>query len=151
MDELFVEGPPPSMSPWATKPEASSGILEGSLALDDFMLQDLLSALERPGPRSHLVDHTSQHRVPPNIYPMFFRVPPVDDHIGILYNPRGIVTSAVVNDHRTVVKGLWESLMAAWHLKYHSSCLILFLQRFLMPDVDSQVALDALLKLMEEQ
>ncbi len=55
---LLVEGPPPSTSPWVVPQEEPQGTAGAALALDDYMLSELLYACKVPETRTRLLDST---------------------------------------------------------------------------------------------
>ncbi len=150
LDHLLVEGPPPSTSPWSLQPEEPQGSHGASLALDDHILMEILNAFQVPEPKSRIVDHSSQFKVPPNIYNMFFRSPPLDQHVSAMLNPRGSTPNVAVSEHRRVVEGLYEAFMATWRTNWHSSVLIRYLQTLDMDD-GAKAVVDALFKAVVEQ
>ncbi len=89
LGHLLVEGPPPT-SPWVVlpnEPQSSEFSTAGTaLALHDYILSEFLDAFKVPETRTRLVDHTSQFRIPPNIYPKLFKPPPLDDQVAATVN-----------------------------------------------------------------
>ena len=97
-----------------------------ALALDDHILQELLDAFNAPEPRSKLVEQNSSFRVPQALYPRFFKAPPLDKQVLSTTNPRGLVSAAIVIDHRKVVEGMYEAFMATFRTNWHASVLVCF-------------------------
>lgn len=111
LSHLLVEGPPPSTSSWVVHLEEPQSTAGAALALDDYMLSELLDALKVPETCTRLVDHSSQFWIPSNIYPKLFKPLPLDDQVVVTMNNRGMSPNSNITDHRRIVEAL---LRCSW-------------------------------------
>ncbi len=104
----------------SSEPQGTAGV---ALALDDYMLWELLDAFKVPETCTRLVNHTSQFRMPPNIYPKLFKPLPLDDQVAAAMNNRGMSANSNIIDHRRIVKVLFKAFMGTWRIGWHSVIL----------------------------
>ncbi len=142
---LLVEGPPPTVSPWAPVRDESTCPQGVGLAVDEAMLRKVLDAFAQPEPKIKLTDHSSPFRVPPTIYQHFSRAPPLDLHMAAMHRHHSSVSTATAVEHQQVIERLFEALMAAWRLKWHTTILT----RFILQNQTNSVCQDAVEALFE--
>ncbi len=122
-----------------------------ALALDDYILQELLDAFKAPEPRTRLFEQNSSFRIPQALYPKFFKAPPLDEQVLATSNARGSVSAATVIDHHKVVEALYEDFMSTFHTNCHASILVQFFFDTAQDRTSKDVSLYLYQALVEQQ